>query len=160
MQTTCNLLCCEQQNTFFLRSSFFRNFSTCIATVHKRSLYIFFYLQKSLYLDTSFYLGPIWALVVYPLIAFWALRPHGTVQFSIIIQSLIGKINSTLIKRKAKLSLNIKKFRWDRVQSHIWLTTSSYMGKNLCISSNIKKPFLIYHFAPDPIWISLYRRKV
>ncbi len=30
------------------------------------------------------------------------------------------------------------------------------MGKNLSISSYIRKPFLIYDFAPDPIWISLY----
>ncbi len=26
-----------------------------------------------------------------------------------------------------------------------------YMGKNLRISSNIRKPFLLYDFAPDPI---------
>ncbi len=39
------------------------------------------------------------------------------------------------------------------MQSHIWLTTS------LCISSYIRKPFLKYDFAPDPIWISLYMRE-
>ncbi len=44
----------------------------------------------------------------------------------------------------------------DQVQSHIWLTASSYIVKYLRISSYIRKPFLIYDFAPDPIWISLY----
>ena len=34
------------------------------------------------------------------------------------------------------------------------------MGKNLRISSNIRKPLITYDFAPDPIWISLYIRKV
>ncbi len=47
------------------------------------------------------------------------------------------------------------------VQSHIWLTTSSYCTvhiwwKYLCVSPYIRKPFLIYDFAPDPIWIALY----
>ncbi len=37
----------------------------------------------------------------------------------------------------------------------------TYMGKNLRISLWIRKPFLIYDFAPDLIWISLYyMRKV
>ncbi len=39
---------------------------------------------------------------------------------------------------------------------HIWLMASSYMVKYFCLSSYIRKPFLIYDFAPDPIWISLY----
>ena len=30
------------------------------------------------------------------------------------------------------------------------------LWKYLCISSYIRKPFLIYDFAPDPIWIALY----
>ncbi len=34
------------------------------------------------------------------------------------------------------------------------------MTKYLCISSYIRKPFLIYYFATDPIWISLYLRKI
>jgi hypothetical protein len=33
------------------------------------------------------------------------------------------------------------------------------MGKNLRISSYIRKPFFIYDFASDPIGISLYMRK-
>ncbi len=36
---------------------------------------------------------------------------------------------------------------------HLW-------WKYLCISSDIRKPFLIYYFAPDPIWISKYMRKI
>jgi hypothetical protein len=47
-----------------------------------------------------------------------------------------------------------------RVQGHVWQTASSYMGKNLRISSYIRRPFLINDFAPDPIWISLYMRKI
>jgi hypothetical protein len=34
------------------------------------------------------------------------------------------------------------------------------MRKNLNISSYIREPFLIYDFAPDPIWISLYMKKI
>ncbi len=44
------------------------------------------------------------------------------------------------------------------MQSHIWLTNSPW--KYLCICSYIRKPFLIYDFAPEPIWISLYIRKI
>ncbi len=32
--------------------------------------------------------------------------------------------------------------------------------KYLRISSYIRNLFLIYDFAPDPIWISLYMRKI
>ncbi len=39
----------------------------------------------------------------------------------------------------------------DQLQSHIWLTASSYMVKFLCISSHIRKPFLIYDFATAPL---------
>jgi hypothetical protein len=48
----------------------------------------------------------------------------------------------------------------EQLQSHIWLTASSYMGKYLCISQYINKPFLIYDFATAPLWISLYMRKI
>ncbi len=34
------------------------------------------------------------------------------------------------------------------------------MGKYFCISSYIRKPFLIYDFATAPLWISLYMRKI
>ncbi len=47
-----------------------------------------------------------------------------------------------------------------RGHTRIWLTASSYMVKYLRISSYIRKPFLIYDFAPDPIWTSLYMRKI
>ncbi len=47
-------------------------------------------------------------------------------------------------KKKRKFSSYIRKFRVDQLQSHIWLTASSYMGKYLRISSYIRKPFLIY----------------
>ncbi len=46
------------------------------------------------------------------------------------------------------------------LQSQIWLTASSYIVKYLRISSYIRRPFLIYDFATDPIWISLYKKKI
>ncbi len=44
----------------------------------------------------------------------------------------------------------------EQLQSHIWLIASSYMGKYLCISSYIRKPFLVYDFATAlrKIWFS------
>jgi hypothetical protein len=47
----------------------------------------------------------------------------------------------------------------EQLQSHIWLTASSYMGNYLRISSYIRKPFLIYDFSTALLWISLYMRK-
>ncbi len=61
-------------------------------------------------------------------------------------------------KKDNKIFLIYKKIKRDWVQSHIWLTASSYIVKYLRISSYIRKPFLIYDFAPDPIWIYLYMR--
>ncbi len=48
----------------------------------------------------------------------------------------------------------------EQLQSHIWLTAFSYMGKYLRLSSYIRKPFPIYDFAPAPLWISLNIRKI
>jgi hypothetical protein len=44
-------------------------------------------------------------------------------------------------KKEKKILLIHKKIKRDRVQSHIWLTASSYMGKNLRNSSYIRGPF-------------------
>ncbi len=63
-------------------------------------------------------------------------------------------------KKKIKFSSYIVKFRMDQLQSRIWITASSYMGKYLRISSYIRKPFLIYDFATAPLLISLYMRKI
>ncbi len=63
-------------------------------------------------------------------------------------------------KKEDKIFLVYKEIQPDRVQSHIWLTASSYIVKYFRISSYIRKPFLIYDFAHDPIWISLYMRKI
>jgi hypothetical protein len=43
-------------------------------------------------------------------------------------------MQATLIKKKIKFSLDMRKFRMEQLQSHKLLTASSYMGK----------PFLIY----------------
>ncbi len=75
----------------------------------------------------------------------------------------VDKYNGTQIKKKIKFSSYIRKFRVEQLQSHIWLTASSYMGKYfriLFISSYIRKPLLIYDFATAPLWISLYMRKI
>jgi hypothetical protein len=48
----------------------------------------------------------------------------------------------------------------EQLQSHIWLTASSYMVKYLRISSYIRTPFLVYDFATAPLWISFYMRKI
>ncbi len=69
-------------------------------------------------------------------------------------------VRHTLIKKKIKFSSYIRKFRVEQLQSHIRLTASSYKGKYLSISSNIRKAFLIYDFATAPLWISLYMRKI
>jgi hypothetical protein len=52
------------------------------------------------------------------------------------------------------LRKTIMKFGREQLQSHKWLTASSYMSKYLQISSYIRKPFVIYDFATT--WISLY----
>ncbi len=67
---------------------------------------------------------------------------------------------TALIKKKIKFSSFIRKFSMEQLQSHIWLTTSSYMGKYMRISSYIRKPFLIYDFATALVWISLHLRKI
>ncbi len=54
-----------------------------------------------------------------------------------------------------RLHTDKKKFRMEQLQSHLWLTASSYMGKYLDISSYIRKAFLIYDFATAPLWIFL-----
>ncbi len=42
-------------------------------------------------------------------------------------------------KKEVKFSSYMRKFRMEQLQSHIWLTASSYMVKYLCISSYIWK---------------------
>jgi hypothetical protein len=49
------------------------------------------------------------------------------------------------------LIYSIRKFKRERLHTHIWLMASSYMVKYLRISSYIRKPFLTYDFATDPI---------
>ncbi len=64
-----------------------------------------------------------------------------------------------MIQNLIKFSSYIRKFRRERLQSHIWLTASTNM-KYLRISSYIGKLFLIYDFATATFWISLYKRKI
>jgi hypothetical protein len=61
-------------------------------------------------------------------------------------------------EKRKKNFLIFRELRRDRVQSQ-WPTVSSYIVKYLPISSYIRKPFLLYDFAPDPIGI-LYGENV
>jgi hypothetical protein len=63
---------------------------------------------------------------------------------------ILPKKVPALLKKKIKFSSYIRKFRMEQLQSHILLTVSLYMVKYLRISSYIRKPFLIYHFATAP----------
>ncbi len=82
---------------------------------------------------------------------FWTTAKKGTLERSTV---------PTLIKKKIKFSSYIRKFRRGQLQSYIWLRASSNMTKYLRISSYIRKPFLIYDFATDPVWISIYMMKI
>ncbi len=62
-------------------------------------------------------------------------------------------------KNENKIFLIFKKIQRDRMLSHIWLTASSFTVKYLCISSYIRKSFLIGDFAPDPSELP-YMRKI
>jgi hypothetical protein len=53
-------------------------------------------------------------------------------------------------KKEKKIFLIYRKFRREQLLSHIRLTASSYMTKNLRISSYVRKPFLTYDFATAP----------
>ncbi len=73
---------------------------------------------------------------------------------------LSSSCQNTMIKNKIKFSSYIRRFRMERLQSHIWLTASSFLVKYLRVSSYYRKLFLINDFATDPIWIFLYMRKI
>jgi hypothetical protein len=75
---------------------------------------------------------------------------------------VLSQVNtvSTLIKKKIRFSSYIRRCWMEQLQSHKWLTASSYMGKYLRISSYIRKPYLLFDFATAPLWISLYMRKI
>ncbi len=74
--------------------------------------------------------------------------------------ALFTSLGPTLIKKKIKFSSYIRKFRMAQLQSHIWLTASSYKYKYLGISSYVRTPFLIYDCVTAPLLISLYMRKI
>ncbi len=66
----------------------------------------------------------------------------------------------TLIKKKKNFFSYIRKSRRERLQSHIWITASSFIICAFPHILGIRKPFLIYDFATAPFWISLYMRKM
>ncbi len=69
----------------------------------------------------------------------------------------------TLIKNKTKFASYIRKFRWDRVHSHVWGRASQYMRKctNIFTIYEDWRSLVIYDFAPEPsefpnIWGKFY----
>ncbi len=70
---------------------------------------------------------------------------------SSLFKTFLWPMSSYTDKKENKIFLIYKKIQRDREQSHICLTTSSYMVKYLRISSHIRKPFRMYDYAPDPI---------
>ncbi len=75
--------------------------------------------------------------------------------FEQLLQIPAGRC-STLIKKRTKFSLYIRKFRWDRLKSHRWGRASKNMRKWANIQPFIRRLLFIYDFGPDPFWISLY----
>jgi hypothetical protein len=90
---------------------------------------------------------------------------RGSSRFCYVIYGLNRPLrNGALIKKKIKFFSDIRKFGVEQLQSQLLLTAFSYMGKYFCISSYIRKPFLIhctvYDFATGPLLISVYMRKI
>jgi hypothetical protein len=71
-------------------------------------------------------------------------------------------VHTARVKKKIKFSSYIRKFRGIECKVIYCMTNGLLINilKYLRISSYIRKPFLIYDFAPDPdpIWISLNMR--
>ncbi len=57
-----------------------------------------------------------------------------------------------LTKKKIKFSSYIRKFRYERLQSHMRKCANS--------KSYMRRPLVIYDFATAPFWISLYVMKI
>ncbi len=100
-----------------------RNFWTCCYNGAHWTI-IFFY-DKSLFSDLFFAYGMIFHLSREVL--YMEYLHMGTEIFT-----------CALIKKKIKFSSHIRKFRMEQLQSHVWLTASSYMVKYLRISSYIR----------------------
>ncbi len=63
-------------------------------------------------------------------------------------------------KKKRKFSLYTRNSEGSGAKSYMTNDLLIY-GENICAFPHIYgSPFLIYDFAPDPIWISLYMRKI
>ncbi len=76
-------------------------------------------------------------------------------------QKTAGPLNCT-VKKEKKIFLIHREIQKGAVaKSYMTKKASPYMTKYLPIfSSYITKPFLIYDFAPNPVWISLHMRKI
>jgi hypothetical protein len=60
-------------------------------------------------------------------------------------------------KKEKNIFLIYKEIQRDRAQSHLWLKRPPHTWGNICPFPHVLrlKPFLIYDFAADSIWISL-----
>ncbi len=105
---------------------------------------------NNLQIKTTFQVKRIWIQYNKSVLSVISFKKFFNAQTT--INSLWNNYNKTVArityftdKKKRKLSSYVRKFRRDRLQSHIheWLTASSYIVKYLCISSYIRKPLLI-----------------
>jgi len=62
-------------------------------------------------------------------------------------------------KKEDQIFVYIRKFRMEQLQSHT-VYEEEYMRKCTNIWSYMRRPLVIYNFATDPFWISLYLRKI
>ncbi len=71
---------------------------------------------------------------------------------------LLNIIDTAMIEKKTKFFSYVRKFRWDRFQSHIWRRASKYIwGNAQTIQPYMRRPL---DFATDPFWISIHMRKI
>ncbi len=59
-----------------------------------------------------------------------------------------------------KFSSYRRKFRVEQLESHIWGRASLYVRKCANISPHMRRPYVIYHYATAPFWISVYMRQI
>ncbi len=110
-----------------------------------------------------FHASPFVTYIIFTSKTFTASRPEvsdGEKSSSTHSETPRASTHITLIKKKIKFSSYIRKFRMEQLQSHVWLTASSYVGKYLRFSTYIREPFFMDDFASASLRISLHRRKI
>ncbi len=107
----------------------------------------------------SFYMSSYLAPMPFPLLSY-NIGYIPTFFSCLLVFLLSAQSLPTLIKKEIKFSSYIMKFRMEQLQSHIWLTASSYKVKYLRISSCIRKymtlQLLHSEFLHTSIWGKFY----